>query len=217
MYSLLTGVFPALTVSLPHPQISEASRSCELTRWSETGGSDPKDPPWPLSTLRLSPCTSQWRRVGQDQSKRRRFYKRVGESFIYLWKSFLDRRSLLFLSLSLSKATKAQTFKKKKSSHPFLYSHTYPNTTHQCVALLWGGRKRHFLESGVWEDTSIHTASTTWASLRVQSINKDLLMERYDRHHLHLYPYFSMENYNSTIINTTWVKLDRPKRLIPFC
>lgn len=139
MYSLLTGVFPALTVSLPHPQISEASRSCELTRWSETGGSDPKDPPWPLSTLRLSPCTSQWRRVGQDQSKRRRFYKRVGESFIYLWKSFLDRRSLLFLSLSLSKATKAQTFKKKKSSHPFLYSHTYPNTTHQCVALLWGG------------------------------------------------------------------------------
>lgn len=139
MYSLLTGVFPALTVSLPHPQISEASRSCELTRWSETGGSDPKDPPWPLSTLRLSPCTSQWRRVGQDQSKRRRFYKRVGESFIYLWKSFLDRRSLLFLSLSLSKATKAQTFKKKKKFPPFpLLTHVSKHNASVCGLVVGG-------------------------------------------------------------------------------
>lgn len=28
----------------PHSQISEASPSCELTRWSGMGGSDPKDP-----------------------------------------------------------------------------------------------------------------------------------------------------------------------------
>lgn len=147
MYSLLTGVFPALTVSLPHPQISEASRSCELTRWSETGGSDPKDPPWPLSTLRLSPCTSQWRRVGQDQSKRRRFYKRVGESFIYLWKSFLDRRSLLFLSLSLSKATKAQTFKKKKFPPFPLLTHVSKHNTSVC-GLVVGGEEKTF--PGEW-------------------------------------------------------------------
>lgn len=156
MYSLLTGVFPALTVSLPHPQISEASRSCELTRWSETGGSDPKDPPWPLSTLRLSPCTSQWRRVGQDQSKRRRFYKRVGESFIYLWKSFLDRRSLLFLSLSLSKATKAQTFKKKKV--PTLsFTHTRIQTQHISVWPCCGGGGKDISWRVVCERTHPYT------------------------------------------------------------
>lgn len=40
----LTRAFPDLTLSLPHSQISEASPSCELTRWSGMGGSDPKDP-----------------------------------------------------------------------------------------------------------------------------------------------------------------------------
>lgn len=148
--SLLTGVFPALTVSLPHPQISEASRSCELTRWSETGGSDPKDPPWSLSALRLSPCTSQWRSVGQDQSKRRSFYKWVGESFIYWWKSFLDLRSPCS-SFSLNNATKAQmiTF----PPFPLLIQ------TRISVWPCSGKRKRRFLERGVWDDRQTHTHS----------------------------------------------------------
>lgn len=165
-------VFPALTVSLPHPQISEASRSCELTRWSETGGSDPKDPPWALSALRLSPCSSQWQSVGQDQSKRRSFYKWVGESFIYWWKSFLDRRSLcssLSLPVCLNSATKAQMI--KFSPFPLL---TQTHATHQRVALL--GKKTFPGERCVRRQTCTYTrmvpARQTWGSSHVQSINK---------------------------------------------
>lgn len=195
-------------VSLPHPQISEASRSCELTRWSETGGSDPKDPPWPLCPpCAYLPCTSQWRNVSLDQSEPRSFSKWLGESFIYLWKSFFwDRRGVsVSVPVSLHKAPKAQTLQ----IPPFpLLAHISECTQSSSAWPWWRRRKRkrRFLERGVWEDTWIHTASTTWAIYKQDS---GWWRNTTDTFTSGFFPlYSSVDYYNSMYINTTWVKLD---------
>lgn len=88
----------------PHSQISEASRSCELTRWSGMGGSDPKDPSL-THPLLLSPRFLKWHLPaihgdwGKYRTKTMSLVLRGGE-VIYLWKSFLDS-ALEALSIKL--------------------------------------------------------------------------------------------------------------------
>lgn len=126
----------------------------------------------------------------------------------------------LFLSQSFNKATKAQTL---KFPHPFLFSHTHVRThaKHQCVALPRGKREKEETFPGEWcvrGRTCIHTASTTLDSSHVQSINKadeDVRLTPPTPP----FPYFSADYYNSMIINTTRVKLDRPNvfvKEVPF-
>lgn len=95
----------------PHSQISEASPSCELTRWSGMGGSDPKDPSL-THPLLLSPRFLKWHlpAIHGDWGKCR---TKTMSLVLRGWGSYLFMKILFGFCTggSFNKAITAQTFR----------------------------------------------------------------------------------------------------------
>lgn len=143
----------------PHSQISEASPSCELTRWSGMGGSDLKDPSL-THPLLLSPCFllkchlpaihSDW---GKCRTKPMSLVLRAWGSYLFM--------EILFgfcTGGSFNKAVKAQTL---KGCHPGL--------TNTRARKSWGALVKACVGTGKngcgWHTDSINTSLLTLKSL----------------------------------------------------
>lgn len=162
LWSCLTAEFPALTLSLPHSQISEASPSCELTRWSEMGGSDPKRPlthspcpSLPALPLKVAPtCNSQWLRIGLGPNHD---LKRVwgGDPYLLMEKGNLSA-CCTGGSFSLNRTIKTQTVNVTAlSSCAHTRIHTQHNQKSMSAQPRWGNRKKR-LPGMVWSEENAH-------------------------------------------------------------